>query len=199
MSADSPLTDMMLQLCKLPGVGPKSAQRMAFHLLSLPTSEVEVFSNVIASVRQSIRYCHDCFYLTNDDRCSICLSPKRQNGQLCVVAEPRDVASMERSGGYQGVYHVLGGLISPLDGRNPDMLRLPELRQRLQSGAYSELVLAINPTIEGEATIHYILNLLSPFTLPITRLASGLPIGADLDYADELTLNRAFLERVVLK
>lgn len=106
---------------------------------------------------------------------------------------------MERSGGYQGVYHVLGGLISPLDGRNPDMLRLPELRQRLQSGAYSELVLAINPTIEGEATIHYILNLLSPFTLPITRLASGLPIGADLDYADELTLNRAFLERVVLK
>lgn len=199
MTSDSPLNDMMTQLCKLPGVGPKSAQRMAFHLLSLPVSEVEGFSTVISSVRQSIRYCVDCFYLTHLERCSICSSPKRQNGQLCVVAEPRDVASMERSGGYQGVYHVLGGLISPLDGRNPDMLRLPELRQRLQTGLFSELVLAINPTIEGEATIHYILNLLLPFSLPITRLASGLPIGADLDYADELTLNRAFLERVVLK
>jgi len=199
MTQDTPLVAMITQLCKLPGVGPKSAQRMAFHLLGLPLSEVETFTSVIATIRRTIRYCHDCFYLTDTHRCRICESPKRHNGQLCVVADPRDVASLERSGTYQGVYHVLGGLISPLDGRNPDTLRLPELKQRLATGAFQEVILAINPTIEGEATIHYLASLLGQTAISVTRLASGLPIGADLEFADELTLTRAFIERVGIR
>ncbi|NDD67126.1 recombination protein RecR [bacterium] len=199
MTQDTPLAALVTQLCKLPGVGPKSAQRMAFHLLGLPVSEVETFASVIATVRRTIRYCQDCFYLTNSHRCRICDSPKRHNGQLCVVADPRDVASLERSGTYQGVYHVLGGLISPLDGRNPDTLRIPELKHRLGTGAFQEVVLAINPTIEGEATIHYLASLLGQTAVTVSRLASGLPIGADLEFADELTLTRAFIERVGIK
>lgn len=199
MTQDTPLAALVTQLCKLPGVGPKSAQRMAFHLLGLPLSEVESFATTIASVRRTIQYCQDCFYLTDTTRCRICDTPKRQNGQLCVVADPRDVASLERAGSYQGVYHVLGGLISPLDGRNPDTLRLPELKQRLRNGPFQEVILAINPTIEGEATIHYLAGLLSHTSVKVTRLASGLPIGADLEFADELTLTRAFVERVGIR
>jgi recombination protein RecR len=195
----SPIAPMVEQLAKLPGVGPKSAQRLAFFILSMPLKEVEQFSSVIRDVRSKVGYCEQCFNLSLGRLCMICSSPKRDSSRLCVVSEPKGIYSIERTLEYTGLYHVLGGLISPLDGVQPESLRIPELLNRIKTSALSEIIFAINPTIEGEATVLYLSSLLRPFSIRITKLAYGLPIGADLEFADELTLQRALSARTVIE
>ncbi len=149
----------------------------------------------MTSVRQSIKYCHTCFNIAVSDKCHICNNPKRDLTQLCIVAEPKDIFAIERTHEFKGVYHVLGGLVSPLDGSYPDALRIPELTDRIKKDQYSEIILAINPTIEGESTILYLQTILKPYQLKVSTLAYGLPAGADMDYADELTLQKSFTGR----
>lgn len=186
---------MMAQLSKLPGVGQKSAQRLAFFLLSLPPKEVNQFANTIMTTRDRIRYCDQCFNISYQDRCHICLDSQRDSSQLCVVAEPKDVFALERMGLFKGYYHVLGGCISPIDGIHPDTLRMDELKTRVQSQDIKTMLLAINPTIEGEATIMYITALFENEDVELQSLAYGLPMGADIDYTDEMTLQKAFAGR----
>ncbi|NBV42379.1 recombination protein RecR [bacterium] len=194
-----PLGPIAEQLSKLPGVGPKSALRMAFFLASMPQKEVDYFSSVIQDIRARVRYCDSCFTISLESQCPICANPRRDTSKLCVVAEPRDTYSMERTMGFSGVYHVLGGLISPLDGIHPEALRIPELLKRVSSGTVNEVILGINSTIEGEATILYLSGLLKQFPVKISKLAYGLPIGSDLEYADELTLQRALVARITIE
>ena len=193
--ANNPLDPLILELAKLPGIGPKSAQRLAFHLLSLPETDVVNMANIMMTVRQSIQYCDTCFNISLSTKCHICSDYSRQHAQLCIVAEPKDIFAIERTQEFKGVYHVLGGVISPLDGAYPDTLRIAELIERLKKSEYSEIILAINPTIEGESTILYLQSLLKSYTVKVSTLAYGLPVGSDMDYADELTLQKAFLGR----
>ncbi|NBV83584.1 recombination protein RecR [bacterium] len=195
----SPITPLVEQLTKLPGVGQKSAQRLAFFILSLSVKDVDQFTSVIRDIRHRVKYCVHCFNITLDPLCSICSNPRRDSGRLCVVADPRDIYSIERTLEFNGVYHVLGGLISPLDGITPESIRISELIQRLKSGQFTEVVLAINPTIEGEATVMYLSSVLKSVSVRLTKLAYGLPIGGDLEYADELTLQRAMAARTVIE
>ncbi|NDC82899.1 recombination protein RecR [bacterium] len=192
----SPIEPLVEQLVKLPGVGQKSAQRLAFHILSMPLKDVDVFSEVIKTIRRDVRYCESCFNLTLATRCVVCENPRRDGSRLCVVSNPRDIVSIERTLEYSGVYHVLGGLISPLDGVTPESLRISELIQRLKIGQFTEILLAINPTIEGEATLLYLASVLRPLGVTITQLAYGIPVGGELEFADELTLQRALSSRV---
>ncbi len=194
----SPISPMVAQLAKLPGVGQKSAQRLAFFLLSLPQKEVDQFSNVIRDVRASVRYCEQCYNLSLSPLCPICQSQKRDRFRLCVVADPKGLHSIERTMAYNGLYHVLGGLISPLDAVHPESLRIPELLKRIGESMFNEIILAINPTIEGEATVLYLTSVLSGQPVTVTKLAYGLPIGSDLEYADELTLQRALAGRTIV-
>jgi recombination protein RecR len=179
------------ELKKMPGVGPKSAQRLAFYVLSLPNSEVKSLIQSLIEVKEKIKYCSICYNLTDVDPCKICSDSSRDPHLLCVVADPKDLIAVERSGSFKGLYHVLGGLISPLDGMGPDSLRIKELLGRLRNGV-KEVILATNPTTEGEATSMYLSNLVKPLGVKITRIAYGLPVGADMDYADEVTLTKAF-------
>ncbi len=179
------------ELGRLPGVGPKSAQRLAFHLLKLPVEDTTRLTDVITEMKSRIRFCEWCFNISEEQLCLICSDQRRDGTVLCVVEEARDIVAVERTGEFRGRYHVLGGAISPIDGVGPDQLRVTELLVRLEPESVAEVILATNPNIEGEATAMYLARLLGPLGIVVTRIASGLPVGGDLEYADELTLGRA--------
>jgi recombination protein RecR len=179
------------ELGRLPGVGPKSAQRLAFHLLKLPVEDTTRLTDVITEMKSRIRFCERCFNISEEQLCLICSDQRRDGTVLCVVEEARDIVAVERTGEFRGCYHVLGGAISPIDGVGPDQLRVTELLVRLEPESVAEVILATNPNIEGEATAMYLARLLGPLGIVVTRIASGLPVGGDLEYADELTLGRA--------
>ena len=184
--------DLIDELGRLPGVGPKSAQRIAFHLLAADPVDVRRLAHVLVEVKERVRFCSVCGNVAEEDTCRICRDPRRDPAVLCVVEEPKDVVAIERTREYRGRYHVLGGAISPIDGIGPDELRIRELLPRLADGTVLEVILATDPNLEGEATATYLTRLLRPMGLRISRLASGLPVGGDLEYADEVTLGRAF-------
>lgn len=190
MSFVPPIARLIEELNRLPGVGPKTAQRLAFFLLRQPREEVYQLADAIREARDRVALCSVCCNLTDVDPCPICASADRDRGVICVVEDPRDVAAMERTHQYRGLYHVLQGAISPLDGVGPDDLHIGELLRRLDGGV-REVILATNPDVEGEATALYLVKLLKPLGVKVSRLAHGLPVGTDLEYADELTLARA--------
>ncbi|HTY12866.1 MAG TPA: recombination mediator RecR [Candidatus Omnitrophota bacterium] len=179
------------ELKRLPGIGPKSAQRIAFHILGTSAGDVKQLADAMVEARAKLKHCSICYNLTDQDPCSICADTSRDPSLLCVVEEPKDLIAIERTHEFKGRYHVLGGVISPLNGMGPENLRIRELLDRVKSGI-GEIVLALNPTTEGEATALYLMRILSPLGVKITRIAYGLPIGSDLDYADEATLMKAF-------
>jgi recombination protein RecR len=176
---------------RLPGIGPKSAQRMAFHILRESEDEARALADAILEVKEKITQCKVCFNFSDQELCDICASEKRDRKTICVVSEPRDVIAMEKTNEFHGVYHVLQGVISPLDGIGPDMLRIRELQQRVTNDSISEVILATNPTIEGDTTAMYLAGILKPLGVKVTRIAHGMPVGGDLDYADQATLIRA--------
>ncbi|MGI8679273.1 MAG: recombination mediator RecR [Jatrophihabitans sp.] len=187
--------DLIDELGRLPGVGPKSAQRIAFHLLATEAVDVERLASTLIRVKNEVKFCTTCGNVSQGDVCRICNDDRRDPAIICVVEEPKDVVAVERTREFRGRYHVLGGAISPIDGVGPDDLRIRELLTRLRDGVVTELILATDPNLEGEATATYLARLLSPMGLTVTRLASGLPVGGDLEYADEVTLGRAFSGR----
>jgi recombination protein RecR len=187
--------DLIDELGRLPGVGPKGAQRIAFHLLQAEPADVRRLAEVLLEVKQRVRFCSTCFNVSEEDQCRICRDPRREQTVLCVVEEYKDVVAIERTKEFRGRYHVLGGAISPIDGIGPEQLHIRELLTRLADGAVTEVILATDPNLEGEATATYLTRMLKPLELRITRLASGLPVGGDLEYADEVTLGRAFAGR----
>jgi len=191
----NPLANIINQLTKLPSVGPKSAQRLAFFFMSLSKGEVDQFASVLTHTRHAIKYCTTCFNISFKDQCHICLNPNRSASTLCVVASPKDILAIERTAEFKGLYHVLGGLISPIDGLQPDMLRIAELINRIKVGAFTEVILALNPTVEGDTTALYLASCLAQFSISITKLAYGLPVGSDMDYADDITLQKALSGR----
>jgi recombination protein RecR len=183
--------DLIDELGRLPGVGPKSAQRIAFHLLKLPREDAERLARVIVDVKEKVSFCRRCFNIAEAEECDICLDPRRDATVVCVVEEPRDVVAIEKTQEYKGRYHVLQGAISPIEGVGPDQLRIGELLGRVAPEEVAEVILCTNPNLEGEATAMYLSRQLRPLGVRVTRLASGLPVGGDLEYADELTLGRA--------
>ena len=187
--------DLIDELGRLPGVGPKSAQRIAFHLLQAEPADVRRLADVLIEVKAKVKFCSICFNVSEDEQCRICRDTRRDPTVLCVVEEYKDVVAIERTREFRGRYHVLGGAISPIDGIGPDQLHVKELMPRLNDGVVTEVILATDPNLEGEATATYLTRLLSPMGLRVTRLASGLPVGGDLEYADEVTLGRAFAGR----
>lgn len=184
--------DLIDELGRLPGIGPKSAQRIAFHLVQADPADVARLGQVLAEVKDKIKFCQECGNVAEGDLCRICGDPRRDRTALCVVEEPKDVAAIERTREFRGRYHVLGGAISPMDGIGPEDLRVRELMSRLSDGGVQEVIIATDPNIAGEATATYLTRTLAPLGLRVTRLASGLPVGGDLEYADEVTLGRAF-------
>ena len=194
-AAAPPLDRLIRELNKLPGVGPKSAQRLAYHVMRLPGEEADALAEAIQGVREKIVLCSLCQNLTEVDPCPICTDPRRDQNEICVVEEPLDLLALERSHCYRGLYHVLHGVISPMNGVGPEDLKLRELFPRLSDGAVEEVIIATNPTLEGEATAMYIRRHVAPLGVKVTHLARGLPVGGDLEYADELTLTRAFQGR----
>lgn len=186
-----PLAKLVGELEKLPGIGPKSAQRLAFHILRAPEEEARVLADAITDVKQHISLCSVCYNFTDQKICDICRDAKRDRSVICVVAEPRDLVAMEKTNEFRGLYHVLGGVISPMDGVGPDMLKIRELTARVTADGVKEVILATNPTIEGDTTAMYIAGLLKPFGVKVTRIAHGMPVGGDLDYADQATLIQA--------
>jgi recombination protein RecR len=192
------LQDLIDELGRLPGIGPKSAQRIAFFILSSDPVDVKRLSSVLTRVKDQIRFCAICFNVAESEQCRICRDPRRTDEALCVVEEPKDVVAVEKTGEFRGRYHVLGGAINPLEGIGPDNLRIRELMTRLASGTVKELILATDPNTEGEATATYLALIVKPMGITVTRLASGLPVGGDLEYADEITLGRAFEGRRAL-
>ena len=186
------IQDLIDELGRLPGVGPKSAQRIAFHVLSADPADVNRLANALRKVKELVRFCTTCFNVAESDQCRVCRDTRRSNEVLCVVEEPKDVVAIERTGEFRGRYHVLGGAINPLEGIGPDNLRIRELLIRLGTGEVKELILATDPNTEGEATATYLALMIKPMGIAVTRLASGLPVGGDLEYADEITLGRAF-------
>lgn len=186
------IQDLIDELGRLPGVGPKSAQRIAFYVLSADPVDVKRLAMALQRVKDQVRFCTTCFNVAESEQCRICRDPRRHDEAICVVEEPKDVVAIEKTGEFRGRYHVLGGAINPLEGIGPDNLRIRELMTRLQSGEIKELILATDPNTEGEATATYLALMVKPMGLRVTRLASGLPVGGDLEYADEITLGRAF-------
>jgi recombination protein RecR len=187
--------DLIDELGRLPGVGPKSAQRIAFHLLQADEPDVRRLAEVLVEVKARVKFCSICFNVSEEDQCRICRDPRRDPTVLCVVEEYKDVVAIERTREFKGRYHVLGGAISPIDGIGPEQLRVRELMMRLSDGTVTELILATDPNLEGEATATYLTRMLKDLDLTVTRLASGLPVGGDLEYADEVTLGRALAGR----
>jgi recombination protein RecR len=192
------IQDLIDELGRLPGIGPKSAQRIAFHLLAAEPADVTRLASALQRVKDEVQFCRVCGNVAESDECRICRDPRRDPAVVCVVEEPKDVVAIERTREFRGRYHVLGGAISPIEGIGPDDLRVRELLVRLQDGAVTELILATDPNLEGEATATYLARLVKPMGLRVTRLASGLPVGGDLEYADEVTLGRAFSGRRLL-
>lgn len=190
-----PLTRLMDELGRLPGIGPKTAQRLSFYLLRAPRDSVERLAEALRELKARIRFCDVCFFIAEGERCSICLSPRRDRSLLCVVEEPLDVLAIERTAEYHGLYHVLHGAISPIDGVGPGDLKIAELVTRLRREPVSEVILATDPDMEGEATAAYLAEQLAPLGARTSRLAHGLPVGGEVEYADELTLARAFAGR----
>ena len=186
-----PVQDLIDELGRLPGVGPKSAQRMAFHLLKLPKEDALRLARAIVEMKERVAFCARCWNVAEGDECGICADPRRDTHVLCVVEEPRDIVAIEKTQEYRGRYHVLQGAISPIEGIGPDQLKVRELVARLEPEGITEVILCTNPNIEGEATAMYLARLLKPLGMKVTRIASGLPVGGDLEYADELTLGRA--------
>ena len=186
---------MTAELARLPGIGSKSAQRLAYHIARMPLEDVRGLATAIWQGRKAIRYCERCGDYTDGALCAVCADEKRHNGQICVVRDPRDVAALERMQDYRGVYHVLGGTLSPMNGVGPNDIRIRELLARLSDGSIKEVILATNPDVEGEATAAYIARLIKPMGIRVTRIAHGIPVGADLEYTDEVTLSRAFSGR----
>ena len=183
-----PLAKLINELSKLPGIGTKSAQRLAFHILSLDDREAEQLADAITTAKREMKYCSVCGNLTDEDPCAICSDPTRKDDVICVVESPRDVMAMERIKEFNGLYHVLHGVISPMEGIGPEDINLKSLVQRIQQGDVKELIIATNPNIEGEATAMYIARLIKPAGIKVTRIAHGIPVGGDLEYADEVTL-----------
>ncbi|MGI9197005.1 MAG: recombination mediator RecR [Candidatus Nanopelagicales bacterium] len=192
---DGAVADLIDELGRLPGIGPKSAQRIAFHILQAEPADIRRLAEILVTVKERVRFCVICGHITEEDECRICRDPRRDATSLCVVEESKDVIAIERTAEYRGRYHVLGGAISPIDGIGPDDLRIRELLQRLSDGTVTEIIIATDPNLEGEATATYLARLLAPMGITVTRLASGLPVGGDLEYADEVTLGRAFAGR----
>lgn len=190
--------ELIDELGRLPGIGPKSAQRIAFHILQTKNFDVTRLAEVLIEVRDKVRFCSICGNVCEQETCTICRDPRRDPSLICVVEEAKDVVAIERTREFRGLYHVLGGAISPIEGVGPDDLRIRELMQRLADGTVSEVIIATDPNLEGEATAAYLSRLLSTIGLTVSRLASGLPVGGDLEYADEVTLGRAFEGRRVL-
>jgi recombination protein RecR len=186
--------NLVAQLSRLPGIGTRTAQRLAFHVLSAPKGDALALANAIEEVKERVRFCSVCGNLTEEELCAICADPRRDRSVVCVVEQPVDVVSLERTHEYRGLYHVLGGALSPLDGIEPDALRIDALVRRVEAGGIEEVVLATNPTMTGEATAAYLADRLRG-RVGVTRLASGLPVGGDLEYADEVTLGRALAGR----
>lgn len=183
----------------LPTVGPKTASRLAFYLLDAPPGEVEEMVGALQALRQEIKHCETCGNFCQQDQCEVCLSPRRDRATLCVVAQARDIVAFERTGEFSGLYHVLGGLISPMEGRGPEALRVDGLLERVKTGDFREVVLATDPTVAGEATALYLEQLLEDFSGEVSRLALGIPVGSDFEYTDEVTLGRALSYRQKLK
>lgn len=186
-----PISRLIEEFSKLPGVGRKTAQRLAFHVINMNTNDVESLAKAIIDAKREIKYCSVCCNITDTDPCSMCSNKNRDSSVICVVEDPRDVAAMERTREFKGKYHVLNGVISPMDGIGPDMIKIKELIIRLGSEDVKELIMATNPTIEGEATAMYIARLVKPMGIKVTRIAHGLPVGGDLEYADEVTITKA--------
>jgi len=190
--APKPVIKLIEAFNRLPGIGPKSAQRLAYYIIRMPKEEARLLADAVLGVKQTIIFCSSCQNLTEIDPCVICSSSSRDHNTICLVEEPLDVLALERAGFYKGQYHVLHGLISPINGIGPDDLKIKDLLYRLKSNHIAEVIIALNPTLEGDATAMYIHRLLSPFGVTITNLARGLPVGGNLEYADDVTLSRAF-------
>lgn len=191
MFYSKPLAQLIEELQRLPGIGPKSAQRLAYHLIKQPTADVKKLAQALTDAKEQIRFCSLCSNLSALDPCELCANPARDPGLVCVVSEPKDLVAVERTKEYRGRYHVLQGLISPMDGVGPEQLKIKELVSRLNGDAVKEVILAIPPSIEGEATSLYLSRLIKPLGVKVTRIAFGLPVGGDLEYADEMTLVKA--------
>lgn len=200
---DGIVQDLVDEFGRLPGIGPKSAQRIAFHILQTQSFDVSKLAELLTEVRERVRFCEVCGNITEQTRCSICSDPRRDHTLICVVEEPKDVVAIERTRQFRGLYHVLGGAISPIDGIGPDDLSIPALMRRLGEATgddrIREVIIATDPNLEGEATAAYLSRLLTSIDVPVSRLASGLPVGGDLEFADEVTLGRAFEGRRVVE
>jgi recombination protein RecR len=186
------LNKLIEQLMSLPGIGRKTAQRIGFYILKTKAEEVEILVKTIIEAKKNLRFCSICHNLTEEEICEICRNNSRDHQVLCIVEDASDILSIERSGKYRGIYHVLGGTLSPIDNIGPEHLKIKELLKRLPTGKFSEIIIATNPTREGEATAHYLGNIIKPFKIKVSRIARGLPIGSDLDLADEVTISEAF-------
>ncbi len=191
MQYTKPLANLIEFFQKFPGIGPKSAQRMAFHLLKMPVAEVEKFANIMVEAKNNIHYCDVCFNMSASNPCEICQNHNRDRQTICVVSETKDLIAIEKTNEYKGMYHVLQGLISPIDGIGAEDIRIKELLQRIAKDDIKEVILALSPSVEGEATSLYLNKLIKPFNVKVSRIAFGLPVGSDLEYADEITLARA--------
>ncbi|MBQ2284786.1 MAG: recombination protein RecR [Clostridia bacterium] len=186
-----PLEILVEQFAKLPGIGRKTATRLAFHVLNSSNEEAQAFAKAIVNAKEQVKLCKICQNITDAETCALCESPKRDNSVICVTESPKDVISIEKTNEYHGLYHVLHGAISPMDNIGPNDIKIPELLERLKDDTVKEVIMATNPTIEGEATAMYIAKLIKPFGIKVTRIAHGIPVGGDLEYADEITLTRA--------
>lgn len=191
MQYTKPLAVLIDYFQRFPGIGPKSAQRIAFYLLKMPAHEVEKFANAMITAKETIHYCEECFNMSASNPCEICTDPNRDNTTICVCAETKDLVAIENTNEYKGKYHVLQGLISPIDGIGAEDIRIKELLQRIANNDIKEVILALGPSVEGEATSLYLTKLIKPFNIKISRIAFGIPIGSDIEYADEITLARA--------
>ena len=186
-----PLTSLVKQLARLPGIGEKTATRLAFHILRSPDEYAQDLARAITDIKKRLRHCSCCFHLTEEDPCSLCRDPRREETMICVVAQPQDLMAIDKTGAFRGRYHVLHGVLSPLDGVGPDDLQITPLLARLEDGVVQEVIIATSPNVEGDATALYLARLIKPLGIKVTRIASGVPIGGDLEYADGVTLNRA--------
>jgi len=183
---------------KLPGIGPKSAKRIVFYLLKQSSKDIEEFAKALIEMKEKVRFCNECFNISEEDKCPICKDSSRNNKIICIVEKVSDVAVIESTGQYNGLYHVLGGLLSPIEDIGPEEIKLPQLVERIKKFDVEEIILALNPTVEGESTTTYINKILKQFDLKITKLASGLPVGGDIEYADQITISRALSGRIVI-